>query len=155
MCRFGYLFWAPLAEPVLPTGWMRYFEIPCVYACNNCNVDIGACVYTRFFRWRSDDRVGSCFSIAFFLFLLFSSFVLFWGFFRQGSIKTFRFSDLLSATLATSTSAKRRRSRMLYGLSVMFLLAYIAVSASRTKFGHVSGGVSNYRFFDSNAGING
>ncbi|CAN0367672.1 unnamed protein product, partial [Ectocarpus sp. 12 AP-2014] len=54
------------------------------------------------------------------------------------SIKTFRFSDLLSATMRTSLTKKKRRNRSLYALSVLFLLAYLAVSATRTSHAHLS-----------------
>ena len=56
---------------------------------------------------------------------------------EQASIKTFRFSDLLSATMGSSVSKKKRRNRSLYALSVLFLLAYFTVSASRTSHAHV------------------
>lgn len=56
---------------------------------------------------------------------------------EKASIKTFRFSDLLSATTGTSPSKKKRRNRGLYALSVLFLLAYFTVSASRTSHAHV------------------
>lgn len=59
------------------------------------------------------------------------------AFFEQASIKTFRFSDLLSATMKTSLTKKKRRNRSLYALSVLFLLAYLTVSASRTSHAHV------------------
>lgn len=58
---------------------------------------------------------------------------------EKASIKTFRFSDLLSATMGSSVSKKKRRNRSLYALSVLFLVAYFTVSASRTSHAHVRG----------------
>ncbi|CAM9325405.1 unnamed protein product, partial [Ectocarpus sp. 12 AP-2014] len=54
------------------------------------------------------------------------------------SINTFRFSDLLSATMRTSLTKKKRRNRSLYALSVLFMLAYLTVSAARTSHAHLS-----------------
>lgn len=58
---------------------------------------------------------------------------------KKASIKTFRFSDLLSATMGTSPFKKKRRNRSLYAISVLFLLAYFTISASRTKHAQVTG----------------
>lgn len=60
-----------------------------------------------------------------------------YAFVEQASIKTFRFSDLLSATMRTSLTKKKRRNRSLYALSVLFLLAYLTVSTARTSHAHV------------------
>ncbi|CAM9639486.1 unnamed protein product, partial [Hapterophycus canaliculatus] len=57
---------------------------------------------------------------------------------EKASIKTFRFSDLLSATMGSSPSKKKRRNRIMYALSVLFLLAYLVVASSRTSHAHLS-----------------